>query len=164
MPSTVAVPKAAAAMAAQAAATAVVVPPLRSGMLRAERQQVGPDEGQRRAQPTNRAVRGLLEQDRGQDDGEDRLQLLQQDHDADLTEIHQEQRLDDGEGPQDATREGDESEKDPVDRRSAKRAPRSCGYEHRLHQQERHRVEEEHHEGNAQVEESGREDDAVEAP
>ncbi len=106
------------------------------------------------AQATKRPVSLSLSSSGGEKDGEDRLELLQENDDAELFELDQKQRLDDGEGAQEPAGEGDEEEHHPGRAiEAAESFP--TAEENRLHEAEGHGVEEKDDERNGQPDSLG---------
>jgi len=129
---------------------------------RTEGQQVGAGDGQ--SGPTEvGGAHPLAEEEGGEPDREHGLELLQQHHHAELVEVDQEERLDDGERAEHAAGGGDGHQRQPAAGVHGADAAQGAGEEGH-HEQERHRVQQEHHQQHREVAEAGREDDPVQAP
>ena len=128
----------------------------------AEGEEITGDEGD--AGPQREVfLDALLQDDTREDDGKDGLQLLQQDDHGEAVEMQQKQRLDNGQGAQGTTKQGDEAEIEQVGARHGLQVAVFLE-EEQVHQQEREKVDDEDHEGRVEVVELRREQDAVNAP
>ena len=91
------------------------------------------------------------------------MQFLQQDDHAELVEVDEKERIDDGHGAENAAEECHQAEGEPAARRhhpeSGVAAP-----EKGLHEGKRNSVQQEDHEGDRQVGQPRGQDDTVEAP
>ena len=105
----------------------------------------------------------LFQDDARQYDGEDRLELLQQDNDRKTIEMQQKQRLNNGQGAQGTAKQGDEQEIDQVGARHGLQMAVFPEEEH-VHQQKGEEVDDEDHESGVEVIKLGGEQYAVCAP